>query len=209
MDCRWRRLVVLCLALVPGALSAQAGSPIVYRGTLGAGDTQLQTGEYYDTYQFEGRSGQRVVFDLTASAFDPYLMVVAPSGDKKENDDFNESNSRSRLELALEETGTYRVIVTSYKKDEAGAYELHIEGGGSGAVAAQPGVRTESGRLAAGDTTLRTGEYRDGFTFDGRRGQMVTVDLRSTTFDTYPRSEERRVGKECLTQCRSRWSPYH
>src|SRR6187200_3634632 len=23
------------------------------------------------------------------------------------------------------------------------------------------------------------------------------------------RSEERRVGKECLTQCRARWSPYH
>ena len=24
-----------------------------------------------------------------------------------------------------------------------------------------------------------------------------------------PRSEERRVGKECPTMCRSRWSPYH
>src|SRR5213082_1129175 len=24
----------------------------------------------------------------------------------------------------------------------------------------------------------------------------------------HKRSEERRVGKECLTQCRSRWSPY-
>ena len=23
------------------------------------------------------------------------------------------------------------------------------------------------------------------------------------------RSEERRVGKECLARCRSRWSPYH
>ena len=23
------------------------------------------------------------------------------------------------------------------------------------------------------------------------------------------RSEERRVGKECKSQCRSRWSPYH
>ena len=23
------------------------------------------------------------------------------------------------------------------------------------------------------------------------------------------RSEERRVGKECLFRCRSRWSPYH
>src|SRR3546814_11592982 len=25
----------------------------------------------------------------------------------------------------------------------------------------------------------------------------------------FPRSEERRVGKECFRTCRSRWSPYH
>ena len=25
----------------------------------------------------------------------------------------------------------------------------------------------------------------------------------------YSRSEERRVGKECVSTCRSRWSPYH
>src|SRR3546814_19134902 len=25
----------------------------------------------------------------------------------------------------------------------------------------------------------------------------------------YQRSEERRVGKECVSTCRSRWSPYH
>ena len=25
----------------------------------------------------------------------------------------------------------------------------------------------------------------------------------------FPRSEERRVGKECASMCRSRWSPYH
>ena len=30
-----------------------------------------------------------------------------------------------------------------------------------------------------------------------------------TVIDHEDRSEERRVGKECLTQCRSRWSPYH
>ena len=28
-------------------------------------------------------------------------------------------------------------------------------------------------------------------------------------FGWRPRSEERRVGKECVTTCRSRWSPYH
>src|SRR3546814_13213085 len=27
--------------------------------------------------------------------------------------------------------------------------------------------------------------------------------------DQIPRSEERRVGKECVSTCRSRWSPYH
>src|SRR3546814_17227601 len=26
---------------------------------------------------------------------------------------------------------------------------------------------------------------------------------------THSRSEERRVGKECVSTCRSRWSPYH
>src|SRR3546814_15793045 len=28
-------------------------------------------------------------------------------------------------------------------------------------------------------------------------------------FLTHLRSEERRVGKECVSTCRSRWSPYH
>ena len=29
------------------------------------------------------------------------------------------------------------------------------------------------------------------------------------TSKIYARSEERRVGKECVSTCRSRWSPYH
>ena len=37
------------------------------------------------------------------------------------------------------------------------------------------------------------------------------LSLDGTYEGTYTtgRSEERRVGKECLHQCRSRWSPYH
>src|SRR3546814_2363453 len=30
-----------------------------------------------------------------------------------------------------------------------------------------------------------------------------------TMISTWRRSEERRVGKECVSTCRSRWSPYH
>ena len=34
-------------------------------------------------------------------------------------------------------------------------------------------------------------------------------DLGRTNFLLNLRSEERRVGKECASMCRSRWSPYH
>ena len=34
-------------------------------------------------------------------------------------------------------------------------------------------------------------------------------EVTGPTLDEAKRSEERRVGKECLHACRSRWSPYH
>ena len=34
-------------------------------------------------------------------------------------------------------------------------------------------------------------------------------DHNQGTFVKRKRSEERRVGKECVSLCRSRWSPYH
>src|SRR3546814_14838499 len=37
-----------------------------------------------------------------------------------------------------------------------------------------------------------------GFNFSSDSGAVATI-----------RSEERRVGKECVSTCRSRWSPYH
>ena len=47
-------------------------------------------------------------------------------------------------------------------------------------------------------------------------GQNITREknfkrkiLDDKTKQKYLRSEERRVGKECLRLCRSRWSPYH
>src|SRR3546814_14282818 len=35
------------------------------------------------------------------------------------------------------------------------------------------------------------------------------ADNRIRSFQRDSRSEERRVGKECVSTCRSRWSPYH
>src|SRR3546814_16516913 len=44
-----------------------------------------------------------------------------------------------------------------------------------------------------------------------RRGKRITVtiELAETRTARIVRSEERRVGKECVSTCRSRWLPYH
>src|SRR3546814_11774113 len=40
----------------------------------------------------------------------------------------------------------------------------------------------------------------------GAQGALVSIDRDGAV---RARSEERRVGKECVSTCRSRWSPYH
>src|SRR3546814_3967041 len=41
------------------------------------------------------------------------------------------------------------------------------------------------------------------------RPSIISRGLRCSRRVDQARSEERRVGKECVSTCRSRWSPYH
>src|SRR3546814_15216584 len=45
----------------------------------------------------------------------------------------------------------------------------------------------------------------------GRLGFLGICEIVERTLEAHPaaRSEERRVGKECVSTCRSRWSPSH
>src|SRR3546814_2404388 len=49
------------------------------------------------------------------------------------------------------------------------------------------------------------GQWFAGGTRVGPRRRRLKGERRTAT----GRSEERRVGKECVSTCRSRWSPYH
>src|SRR3546814_15837806 len=42
-----------------------------------------------------------------------------------------------------------------------------------------------------------------------RRARVMMKFVQLLHRDMDKRSEERRVGKECVSTCRSRWSPYH
>src|SRR3546814_959460 len=45
--------------------------------------------------------------------------------------------------------------------------------------------------------------------FMGATYWMIPEESRAELHSTKLRSEERRVGKECVSTCRSRWSPYN
>jgi hypothetical protein len=173
----------LSITTMRGAPGTIAGAGARFEsGTLASGDRELTSGEYYDSYPLSGNAGEHVVIDLRSAEFDPYLIVIAPSEEQFENDDYEGDAQRSQLAMELPEDGDYRVVVTSYKPGEEGAYDLRID---RTAAAGTPGARVEQGTLAAGDDTLRSGEYADSYQFEGRPGQQVQLDVSSSEFDTY------------------------
>ncbi len=171
-------------------------APIDRRGTLQVSDDTLQSGEYVDSYDFDGIPGQHVEIDLSSDDFDTYLILVDPSGEQIENDDAESSDDvgHSAIETDLTETGTHRVLVTSYEAGEAGSYRLKIDRTQSGSPEDAPPRRDvttltvghpTSGRLEDGDQELDSGEFGDLYVFDGTAGQTVHVEMASTDFDTF------------------------
>src|SRR3546814_13123151 len=94
------------------------------------------------------------------------------------------------------DAGPYRLerLDLEFGNGERRRYE-RLHGRGHGAVAVVP--------MLDDDTVLLVREYAAGV----HRYELGLVKGRIAAGET--RSEERRVGKECVSTCSSRWSPYH
>jgi hypothetical protein len=110
-------------------------------GELAQGDTQLQSGEFIDTFSFQGNAGQRVVIDMRSTAIDPYLILLAPSGAQEDNDDISATDRNARIETTLAESGQYRIGATSYQPGEAGTYVVTLQQGAAPQVSASTSAR--------------------------------------------------------------------
>ena len=105
-----------------------------------------------------------------------------------------------------------------------GMVAIAIDGSRAYAVRRDLQAATDAAALAAADKMQQTGSF---VTAEQAATSIFGTNLRlysapscsgygtpgaspwTVTCTFSDRSEERRVGKECLTQCRSRWSPYH
>lgn len=191
------------VAAAPAAPSAGAGAERVTRGELAQGDQQLRSGEFFDEQSVTLAVGEAVHIEARSSAFDSYLIVRSPGGQQQDNDDMVPGNLNAGLDFVAREAGPHRVLVTSYRPGETGAYELVIRGGSQGApptpgtppppattpsaptAAPAAGARTERGELAAGDRQLQSGEYSDSFPMQFPPGAPVSIRVESRAFDSY------------------------
>ena len=180
----------------PGATTpATAGAEVTRQGSLAQGDQTLNSGELADSYNFTWQAGATYDVSVESSDFDTYVIVRKPDGTQQDNDDVQQGNTNSGLQVAVSQAGAYQVIVTSYRPGETGAYTLRIAprgggGGGGGAAAPSPapsaaGGEVTEGELAQGDRTLNSGEFADTHTLNLTAGQRVRGEARSTAFDTY------------------------
>src|SRR3546814_11249388 len=87
--------------------------------------------------------------------------------------------------------------LTDQAEAERGGNQIQQHGHGrSSQDAAAPPPRPQSRRRALSTTT------RD-------EPDMAAAAISGVAKPAIARSEERRVGKECVSKCRTRWSPYH
>jgi serine/threonine-protein kinase len=75
----------------------------------------------------QSQAGKEYVIDMTSSAFDTYLKLLDPKGKLlAENDDIAPNNLNSRIIFTPKESGTYRIVATSFQERGRGAYTVTI-----------------------------------------------------------------------------------
>jgi hypothetical protein len=157
-------------------------------GRLEDGDETGSRG-YQDNWTFSGRAGQIIRIDVTSRQFDPYVRLLRDGMPLDSNDDGGEGTN-ARLSVALPATGTYTAVVSSFTENRAGgryqiALALTTAPAGAGQIARiTPGQRV-SGRLEEGDRGRGDGAFEDWFEFEGRSGQVVSIEMRASEFDAY------------------------
>lgn len=169
-----------------GTLTIEAPASTGGEGSLAPGilNGQLDTDRAGDDYVLEGTAGQIVTLTLRSPDFDAFLVLFGPDGLQLRYSDNGLPPTDAQIAAyELPATGSYRVYVTSRNAAEtnggqraSGAYSLEVvvaRSANEGAIAA--------GEMVAGELSIVAQGAQ--YTYEGRAGEVLTIDLRSDAFD--------------------------
>lgn len=109
---------------LPIARSIEVGQTA--EGRLFFGDSPVLEGRRGQVWGFEARAGQSVLVDLRSEDFDTYLYVIGPGLAEPLSDDDGGDDTNSLLSVTFPETGTYRIVPSSYGSDDTGLFTLSV-----------------------------------------------------------------------------------
>jgi len=100
-------------------------------GRLAEGDQTLEDGTYFDSWFYEGSSGELLTIELRSMTFEPYLIVGKMVGGMEgtfERIELPEDEGEpfSRATVLLEDAGTYAILVNAFEQGAEGAYTLLV-----------------------------------------------------------------------------------
>jgi hypothetical protein len=176
-------------APAPGA-AAPLRAEETKEGILEPGDETGGDGPFQDRWVVAARAGARLRVEMRSTDFDAYLIILAPDGRVIGTDDDGLGDRNAVFSLRAAAAGDYLVLATSYGDDPSvGVYSITLleETG----AFADPGVSSpiaageiREGRLEDGDDRGDRG-LQDRWTFSGRAGEVVRLDVVSQVFDSY------------------------
>jgi V8-like Glu-specific endopeptidase len=159
---------------------------------LTASDNTLPDGSYYKAYQFQGEAGQSVVIEMRGNGIDPYLVLFDSTGRKIAEDDDGGGGKNARITVTLPSTGRYTLYANSYEVGQTGSFT--IAGRLSNNFTSQSNTPTDDRRIILQKNGIlgtqsrvfaRDGSLFDAFSFNGRAGQIVQIELVSSDFHPY------------------------
>jgi len=95
-------------------------------GGLDARDSTRVDCSPYEAYGLDVEADLAVEITLESAGFDPYLLLVSPTGEFVPSEDAGDGGERVRIRKLLEERGRWLVVVNSLRAGESGTYRLVV-----------------------------------------------------------------------------------
>lgn len=160
----------------------------------------LDDSTHFDTWTYTGRRGDKIAIVMRSSQFDPFLILSreTPAGRQTvRTDDDGGGGTDAQISLQLPADGEYIILANAVAKTDLGDYTLEVQSVAQVEVSFADVLARAADLPAARIGAVTTGSLTDDsqiltdktpfepFAFDGRAGETVEIEMRTTDFDAY------------------------
>ena len=178
-------------------MQAPAGGPFTlangqseFDGAIDNQDPADAAGKHYKAYTFKAEKGKSYRFEMTGkNGLDVFVRIETVQGQLLKDEDFGDDKiSLSRVLFAPADSGTYRVVATTFKAGAVGNFHLSaarvdnsefkpFEQPGAAPFKLANGQSTLSGTINNQDPIDQAGKHFKTYQFDAQAGKSYRFEM--------------------------------